>query len=107
MNGSSCGVGRGRWGSRSPERKAPADMGEPAGWRLGPLGLKGACAVCRKANRPSAFCEGRWLAEDAVGAGPATGEMQQDRRGLVVCKECCIGKLGGQRCVWWDLCWNI
>jgi len=71
------------------------------------MSSKGPCAVCRKVNRPSAFCEGRWLEGDDVRGRGDKDEVQPDRHGLVVCKGCCIGALRGQRCVWWDLCWNI
>ena len=69
--------------------------------------MKGPCVVCRKAERPSVLCEGRWLVEEAEAPRPAKPTVQHDHHGLVVCKQCCIGVLGGQRCVWWGLCWGV
>jgi len=107
MNGSTKQVARGAQEPASWVRRAAAQPTEPGGWRLGPVGLKGACVVCSKTRLPAVFCKDR---ERVSGRDPSVGAAGRELPGLgeaVVCKECCIGMLGGHRCRWWDLCWNI
>ena len=70
--------------------------------------MKGKCRVCGKTLLPAVFCTDRDRAfRKAVLRGSLEDVPYSWPRCPVVCKECCIGLLGGHGCVWWDLCSNI
>ena len=64
------------------------------------------CFVCQGARHAVASCE-RWDRVEAHVRPREPGRVMWGRpERLQVCKDCCIGVLGGHRCVWWHMCWE-
>ena len=92
---------------REPERPADPSPEWNEHWAA-VLGLPDPdpCRVCRKDSK-AADCQQwervwavlrRWFPDRVPPRRPAR---------VVVCKDCCIGLLGGHQCPWWDLCWPV
>ena len=107
MNGSIKQVARGAQepassaGTEGRRAPRPPSYGDPYDPKTGQ------CAVCRVVHQVRAECQERhriWSHFDERKMHWLKGGA---RPGAMVCKDCCIGALGGHRCIWWDLCWNI
>ncbi len=67
----------------------------------------GECALCWKVHRPYVECEETRRIWELFDRLKLHCLRDRSHPGAVVCKDCCIARLGGHKCQWWDLCWNI
>ena len=107
MNGSTKQVAHGAQESAASAGAATGTAHRPARYDDSYDPKTGQCAICRGVRQARAECQEWhriWFYLDdrklqCLKAGV--------RSGALLCKDCCIGRLDGHRCVWWDLCWNI
>ena len=107
MNGSGKASGRDGAKHQASEQAQPSAKPKVAPAKVGYDPSTGECALCWKVRRPHVECQERWRIWAIFDDMKADFLKERSRRGAVVCKDCCISRLDGHKCQWWDLCWNI
>ena len=105
MNGSIQEDGR-----RGRRRQSLLDVAASLRQAMESLGCKpgsGHCSVCWKLRSPRVPCQQWDRVDDYYVKTWRTAPAGLRREGAVACKDCCIARLDGHRCEWWDLCWDV